>query len=71
MMQPVRNNMEFTSTVFRLLNLIEVQNELFNGNESIEQLAALDNLIAKQAARTKANIMLHILDGLDFFSGKE
>lgn len=63
--------MNFKGTVERLMNLIEVQDELFNKVGTITQLTALDRLIAAQIDRVKINVMTYALDSLDFFNARE
>ena len=60
--------MEFKGTVERLMSLQALRNE----NEDIYTCRkALDRLIDAQVDRVKVNVMTHILDGMDFFNGKE
>jgi hypothetical protein len=60
--------MEFTSTVIRLMSLIEVRKE----HEDLSEVAhKIDRLLAKQIDRVKVNVMTHTFDALDYFNTNE
>ena len=60
--------MEFKGTVERLMGLLAARSE-YEHLYSVRK--ALNRLIDAQVDRVKVNVMTHILDGMDFFNGKE
>ena len=62
--------MEFTGTVERLMNLLEVKAEL-DARGNAFGLQAVNRLIDTQVAYVKVNALTYMLDGLDFFNSNE
>ena len=61
--------MEFTGTVERLMNLLEVKAEL-DARGNAFGLQAVNRLIETQVDKVKINVMTYAFDGLDYFNSK-